>query len=89
MAQRSSIMADPHVYGAADSDNRQTPADNGMRGEQTAPLPGDSPAPPHTVMVAGGNTVTIQEESGIAAAEAVGNTNTAAQGDAEETAGAG
>ena len=82
-------MADPHPYGTADPDNRQTPADNGMRGEGVAPLPGDSPAPPHKVMVAGGSTVTIQEESGVAAAEATGNINTAAQGDAEETAGSG
>lgn len=82
-------MAEPHPYGAADPDNRQTPTANGFHGEGKAPLPGDSPAPPHQVMVAGGNTVTVQEESGIAAAEAMGNVNTAAQGDAEETAGAG
>jgi len=81
-------MADTHVYGSADDDNRQTPTPNGFHGEGKAP-PTGSPENTRTAMVAGGATVTVEEESGIAAAEAAGNINTAAQGDANETAGSG
>ena len=79
-------MADTHVYGEADPDNRQTPAANGFHGEAKAPLAGAPPEQTRTV-VADGRPIVVEEESGIAAAEAAGNTG--AQGDANETAGSG
>jgi hypothetical protein len=80
-------MPDTHAYGGADDDNRQTPTASGFHGEGKAPLAEVPPENKRTATVAGGSTVVVEEASGIAVAEAAGNTRT--QGDAQETAGSG
>ena len=82
-------MPETHAYGTADPENRQTPTANGFHGEGKAPLAPASPENTYTTAVAGGGTVEVEEESGVAAAEAAGNINTAVQGNAGETAGSG
>jgi hypothetical protein len=65
---------DTHLYGGPDEENRQTPTEGGFHGEAKAP-PGDVP-PDQTrrTMLGDGQSVTIEETSGVAAAEAAGNT---------------
>lgn len=54
----------PHLYGTADEDNRQPTPEQGMRGERTA----EPDAKPENRRDAPG--FTVEEESGVAAAEA-------------------
>ncbi len=65
---------DIHPYGGADEENRQTPTDQGFHGEGKAPLADVPPGQSHTTLLGDGNPVTVQETSGIAAAEASGKT---------------
>lgn len=81
-------MADTHVYGTADPDDRQTPTANGFHGEAKAPLAQPPADRPRTV-VAEGQRITVEQQSGVAAAEAAGNIHADDQGDEEETAGSG
>lgn len=59
----------PHVYGSADPENRQPPAEEGFRGERAPRQPAD-----HDQIrpVEGAPGVRVQEESGVAFAEAEG-----------------
>lgn len=57
---------DPHLYGTPDPQNRQPPAEEGMRGEAYARTP-SSPGQVRTVP--GGAGIQLEEQSGTAFAE--------------------
>jgi hypothetical protein len=57
-----------HGYGTADPDNRQPMPDQGIRGEQGAPLGEPSPHLQHVEELAG-KPITVVETSGVAFAE--------------------
>jgi len=61
----------PHIYGAPDRDNRQPPAEQGLRGEQGAPEPARSDLA-HEETTPDGRGVTLAEQSGTAFAEVTG-----------------
>ena len=67
---------DTHLYGGRDEENRQTPTEGGFHGEAKAPPGETNPDQTRTTLVAGGTSVTVEETSGVAAAEAAGNTGT-------------
>ena len=70
----------PHIYGFPDEANRTPPPDQGLRGEQGAPL-GSSDHLKRTA-VSEGRTFEVEEQSGTAFAETGGS---AARPDADET----
>jgi hypothetical protein len=61
----------PHIYGAADADDKAKPGEQGMRGERLADQAVDDPALRHRVKTANGERL-VQETSGTAFAEATG-----------------
>jgi len=65
---------DAHVYGAADDSNRQPPPEQGMRGEQSS-------TGTRANLTHEDGTVTVQESSGTAFAEAAGRVGPAADAD--------
>jgi hypothetical protein len=76
---------DPRVYGMPDPSNRQPPGEEGMRGEEGAQREAD-PEFAHTEILPDGRKVVIEEDSGVAYAEATGKTDERASGkDAGET----
>ncbi len=67
-------MADsdkPRIYGSADPDNRQPPAEQGLRGEQGTPEPARDDLT-HDEILPDGRSVEIAEQSGPAFAEVTG-----------------
>ena len=61
----------PHIYGAPGRDNRQPPAEQGLRGEQGAPEPARTDLT-HEEAMADGRRVKLAEQSGTAFAEVTG-----------------
>lgn len=61
----------PRVYGAPDPDNRQSPAEQGLRGEQGAAKPVRTDLA-HEVTTPDGDTIILEEQSGTAFAEVTG-----------------
>ena len=59
----------PRIYGTADQAGRDPPAAQGMRGENR---PDDSGEYARTVSLGDGRNVTIEQDSGVAYAEATG-----------------
>lgn len=54
----------PRLYGAADDDDDQPPAEQGMRGERTGPQ--DASQPPRTFKGEDGRDISVQATSGTA-----------------------
>jgi hypothetical protein len=60
----------PHLYGAPDGKDIESPAPEGLRGEE-APT-GDRPDLTRRTVLGDGQSVTLEETSGVAFAEANG-----------------
>lgn len=71
----------PRLYGQADDSAQKgtSPADQGMRGEQGAPLGDPDPELAHEETVAGGRRVLMEETNGVGFAEATGRAGLEAQ----------
>lgn len=76
----------PRVYGAPDPDNRQPPAEQGLRGEQGAAKPVRTDLA-HEETTPDGATILIEEQSGTAFAEVTGEASGRDPDDREEAAG--
>lgn len=62
-------MEKPHLYGTADEADRDPPAAQGMRGENR---PDEAAGYAHDLTLGDGRTVTVEQASGVAFAEATG-----------------